>query len=520
MLVAALALVHPAAPASSARGDALEVERVIVTLEGHADLSSAARAPTIARARVVASTLRARASVAQRSVRGLLAVRRAEGAVLDVDSLWIVNALAVTATLEVVAELREHPDVASVEAETVIRAPPRLAVGASPEANLGVVNAPALWALGFDGAGAVVAVVDTGVELEHPDLHSRWRSGEGGWFDPNGEHVLPADRNGHGTAVASVAVGGNAGGTDIGVAPGAQWIAAKIFDDRGVATSSDIHAAFQWLLDPDGDSATDDVPDVVNASWTLGAPGCDLEFEPDLAALRAAGIVTVFAAGNSGPAVGTSLSPANNPSALAVGASDIADGLWTQSSRGPGACGATRPFPDVVSPGVQIRGADLFGAYRASTGTSLAAPHVAGALALLSSAVPDSSAVDAASALVESARDLGPSGPDDAFGNGRIDLLAAYTMLEPPLELRALRVKASNGRVRVSVRHVGCDPCRARVRILVRGTWRRLVLATVGDSSTGVFRRVPPRRWLYVVTLHDLDSGDVTSSGLRRVSLR
>mgnify|MGYP000538239624 CR=1 FL=1 len=74
------------------------------------------------------------------------------------------------------------------------------------------------------------------------------------------------------------------------MAPDAKWIAAKIFNDSGAATTTGIHLAFQWLLDPDGNPATADAPNVVNASWTMSAAGCNTDFQPDLQSLRAAGI--------------------------------------------------------------------------------------------------------------------------------------------------------------------------------------------------------------------------------------
>jgi hypothetical protein len=223
-------------------------------------------------------------------------------------------------------------------------------------------------------------------------------------------------------------VGGDAGGTAIGIAPDARWIAVKVFNDRGSATSTAIHRGFQWLLDPDGNPDTDDAPDVVNDSWTLSASGCNLDFEPDLARLRAAGILPVFAAGNYGPTPGTVLSPANNPEAFAVGATDSADVLDPSSSRGPSACGQP-VVPRAVAPGVDVRTTDLYGLYTTVSGTSLAAPHVAGALALLRSAFPDLSADRQAAALEGGAVDLGPAGPDNDYGAGRLDVLAAYHWL-------------------------------------------------------------------------------------------
>ena len=222
-------------------------------------------------------------------------------------------------------------------------------------------------------------------------MPAAWRGGTNSWFDPYGQHpTTPADANGHGTQTLGITVGGTDGGTSIGVAPDARWIAAKIFNDSGVATSTGIHQAFQWVLDPDGNPATDDAPDVVNNSWAMGSPACDLSFAPDVAVLVDAGIVPVFAAGNFGPGDSTSASPANGPGAFSVGAVDGADAIADFSSRGPTSCGRTTPttFPSVVAPGVGIRTSDRFGLYGSGSGTSCSAPHVSGAIALLRGAVP------------------------------------------------------------------------------------------------------------------------------------
>ncbi len=308
---------------------------------------------------------------------------------------------------------------------------------ATPEPNVALVNAPSLWNDGFRGEGVVVATLDTGVDVTHADLAGSWRGGSNSWFDPYGQHpTTPADLNGHGTSTMGVIVGGGAGGTAIGVAPGAKWIAAKIFNDSGAATTSGIHAAFQWLLDPDGNPATADAPDVVNDSWTSGIPGCDVTFQPDLQALRAAGILPVFAAGNGGPSTGTGYSPSNLPEAIAVGATNDPDVIADFSSRGPAACGGSLDvYPDVVAPGVGIRTTARFGQYTDASGTSLAAPHVTGALALLLQAFPGTSSADQQEAIEATAVDLGVLGPDDVYGHGRLDAAAASEWLaaqQPP----------------------------------------------------------------------------------------
>jgi hypothetical protein len=221
-------------------------------------------------------------------------------------------------------------------------------------------------------------------------------------------------------------VGGDAGGTAIGMAPDARWIAVKIFNDRGTATSAGIHLGYQWLLDPDGNPATADSPNVVDNSWTSASPGaCSAEFQPDLRSLRAAGMLPVFAAGNYGPSAGTSASPANLPEALSVGVvnnSGVVDG---SSSRGPSACGQT-VYPQLVAPGVGVRTTDLYGGFVNQTGSSMAAPHAAGALALLLNAFPGLSVDRQAAALQNSAVDLGVAGPDNTYGYGRLDAVAAY----------------------------------------------------------------------------------------------
>jgi hypothetical protein len=221
-------------------------------------------------------------------------------------------------------------------------------------------------------------------------------------------------------------VGGDAGGTSIGMAPDARWIAVKIFNDRGTATSVGIHLGYQWLLDPDGNPATADSPNVVDNSWTSTSPGaCSVEFQPDLRSLRAAGILPVFAAGNYGPSAGTSASPANLPEALSVGAVDNSGVVDGSSSRGPSACGQP-VYPQLVAPGVGVRTTDLYGGFISQSGSSMAAPHAAGALALLLNAFPGLSVERQAAALQNSAVDLGVAGPDNTYGYGRLDALAAY----------------------------------------------------------------------------------------------
>jgi subtilisin family serine protease len=424
-----VAAVHVGVPSPAPAAPPAEQADVIVTLAAEADLVGLAVEDPRARRRAVLNRLQDTADRSQRPIRQLLAQRSRQGLVSVTEPLWVVNALRVTAAPSVIAELAGRADVRSVTPNLVVEAP-ESAVTGPPTANQDLVNADDVWGLGYRGAGVVVAGMDTGVSGGHPDLALQYRGGVNSWFDPHGQHVTPFDPQGHGTMTMGVMVGRDGSGSTVGTAPDAQWVAVKIFDDQGQATVSAIHAGFQWLLDPDADPATNDAPAVVNNSWALGTPGCNLEFQPDLQALRASAIVPVFAAGNYGPGAATSTSPANYPEALAVGATDGNDAIWSGSSRGPSSCGgSTGVYPDVVAPGVSIPTTDLFDLHTVGTGTSLAAPHVTGALALLLDAFPSATPVELESALGAAARDLGDPGPDDVYGNGRIDVLAAYGAL-------------------------------------------------------------------------------------------
>ncbi|MDP9483826.1 MAG: S8 family serine peptidase, partial [Chloroflexota bacterium] len=428
--VPAHAVVDPALEALLGRLGPTDRVRVVATMRDQVDPRAIRSFDRRQQRRDLVVALRGKADTTQAGVRAAL-VGRPAGQVTAVTALWIVNAVAVTATPGVVRELAARSDVARISAESTIAAPEPEVVPltAGVEPNLDQISAPAMWALGFQGSGAVIASFDTGVDLTNPDLAATWRGGANSWFDPYGQHPsTPADLNGHGSQTLGIAVGGSDGGTAIGVAPGARWIAAKIFNDSGVATSTGIHQAFQWVLDPDGNPATDDAPDVVNNSWGVGTPMCDLSYAPDVAVLISAGIVPVFAAGNYGPGGASSVSPANGPGSFSVGAVDGSDTIASFSSLGPTDCGRSSPttFPSVVAPGVSIRTSTRFGLYGSGSGTSYSAPHVSGAIALLRGAVPGATVDQLELALVGSAVDLGPPGADDTFGAGRIDVRSAY----------------------------------------------------------------------------------------------
>jgi len=476
-----------------------ELVAATVVLKAQANVGAIAATTRRGRLSAVEHALRTVASSTQKGLVDLLKVRKGEGLVANFVPLWIFNGIDVIATPDVIAELATRSEVRQIQPDLTFQAPQAIAsqaaAASATEANLARIDAPALWDMGYRGQGVVVANMDTGVDVTQPDLASRWRGGSNSWYDPNGEHPsTPTDVNGHGTWTMGVMVGGDAGGTSVGVAPEARWIGVKIFNDRGTATSSGIHMGFQWLLDPDRNPATADAPNVVNDSWTMATSGCNLDFQLDLRNLRAAGILPVFAAGNDGPSAGSILSPANNPEAFAVGGTDGSDVIDPSSSRGPSACG--QPVsPQLVAPGVGVRTTDLYDSYANESGTSIAAPHVSGALALLLDAFPALSADQQAAALESGALDLGATEADDTYGFGRLDVLASYHSLatEPDFTLSVSPSSASapaGGSVSYTVSVAGVNGFAGDVALSLSGLsgaqagWTFSPPTIVGGSGT------------------------------------
>lgn len=314
------------------------------------------------------------------------------------------------------------------------------------ERNIRAIGADKAWRRGFEGAGATVAIIDSGVNARHPALADRYRGRTAGddhhWLDAIAGQPSPIDVNEHGTHVAGIAVGRH-GSREIGVAPEAEWIACRIFaQDRG--TTKAILDCLQWALAPtkrDGsDPRPDLAPDVVNASWGLfGRAFCDNPFPAETAirSLVAAGIVFVAAAGNDGPRCGSICPPASIAEVLTVGNyDDVRRTIADSSSRGPFTFGgAPRIKPDVAAPGQAINSSVGSNGYQLLDGTSMAAPHVSGAAALLIGAAPAlRGRPEALRAVLEStatrlnADQCGPSGARDfnnSAGHGVIDVDAA-----------------------------------------------------------------------------------------------
>ncbi|MCK5127061.1 MAG: S8 family peptidase [candidate division Zixibacteria bacterium] len=311
--------------------------------------------------------------------------------------------------------------------------------------SLQALNVSALWAQGYTGEGSVICSFDTGVDGDHPMLSSKWRGNNGGsasshWFAPRGDS-LPYDNLGHGSHTMGVMVGSTDTDT-IGVAPGAQWISAAVIDQGAnfSTTIADILDAFEWALNPDGDiNTTNDVPDVINSSW--GVPNtiydeCNNTFWTAIDNVEAAGIVTIFAAGNEGPNPSTIRNPADRASsplnAMSVGAVDaLTETVADFSSRGPSICnGAIKP--EIVAPGVSIYSSYKDGGYKSMSGTSMAAPFISGIVALMRQYNPEATVEQIKNALISAARDLGPLGEDNAYGHGIVDAARVLEFLPAP----------------------------------------------------------------------------------------
>ncbi len=369
-------------------------------------------------------------------------------------TFWIANAVEVTASLGELDKLADLKSVEIVVEDTVLElvTPIEVSASSSPsggvEPNLLAINAHTLWAMGLTGAGRLVMSFDTGVDGGHAGLSSRWRGLTSGnpssaWYDPF-ETDFPQDNVGHGTHVMGIMAGVYDGDT-LGVAPDVEWACAAVVD-RGTGfsqTISDILAAFEWAADPDGTPETvDDIPDAICHSWGVpkGVFGpCDNTFWQAIDNLEQLGIVNVFACGNEGPDSATIRNPADRASSplnsFSIGAIDQRDTSYPVanfSSRGPANCDSTQMKPEVVAPGVSIRSLYPGNSTKIMSGTSMASPHVAGAVALLRQYNPDATVEQIKHALMMSARDIGEPGEDNASGFGVIDLERALDYLPMP----------------------------------------------------------------------------------------
>ena len=323
------------------------------------------------------------------------------------------NGIALTATPAMIDRIRSLPYVQAVF--------PDDSVHAALQESVSLIGADRVWSqYGITGQGVVVGIIDTGIDYNDVALGGGFGPGfrvEAGWDFVNNDGD-PMDDNLHGTHVAGI-VGANGAGLR-GVAPDVHFRAYKVLDQFGSGTEADVIAAIEQAVDPDQNPLTRDGVNVMNLS--LSGPGdaqAPLSQAVDVAS--EAGVVCVVAAGNSGRylSIGT---PAAAAQAISVGATDLQDRIAYFSSRGP-LPGSYVLKPDVVAPGVDITSCIPGGREKTLSGTSMAAPHVSGAAALLLQGHPDWTPRQVKAALMNTA--VRAQGGATERGAGRIDVPAA-----------------------------------------------------------------------------------------------
>jgi subtilisin family serine protease len=493
---------------------------VLVVLRTQADLSAADALETKgARGRYVYQTLR---SVAERSQRDLRVALDAQG--VEHQAFYLINALKVRVDRSMISSLAARPEVGRILPNPWIQGVPnpvpQEAGALTPlgvESNIKRVHADDVWSLGHTGQGVVVGGQDTGYQWDHPALQGQYR-GWGGtsvdhdynWHDaihednpntPAGnpcgfDSPVPCDDHGHGTHTMGTIVGDDGEDNQIGMAPGARWIACRNMEE-GWGTPATYLECFEYFLAPYPVGATyadgnpDLAPHIVNNSWHCPpAEGCAPDtLESAVDALRQAGIVVVVSTGNAGSACSTVTDPpAIYKQSLSVGAFQHGtDQIASFSSRGPVTYdGHTYMKPNIAAPGVGIRSSTRGGGYGYSSGTSMAAPHVAGAAALLLSAAPGFvGKVDAIQQVLTrtaeprtTTQECGGDGPDDVpnnvWGWGIVDAFAAVHRATAG-SLEGMVTEAENGLP------IGAASVRA---VLVPGTVDQATLTDPGGQYT------------------------------------
>jgi bacillopeptidase F len=442
-------------------GDAVQVIGYLsaqADIEG-LDLQLKSEGATLAeRNRRVILALQETATATQPQMATFLDDLHSGGLVEEYRMYWVANLFWAKVKEGAIEQLRSRDDIYKIYFDYEIEGAKPLNMGpgedliATHEIGLTRINAPAAWAMGWTGAGRVVMNIDTGVDGNHEALQSRFRGdvdGDGdvdeSWFDPyTTNYPNPRDDGGHGTHTMGTICGRSPDGDTIGVAIDAQWIAAAAIDRGGgiPRTVSDAIASFQWAVDPDGDPRTQDNPDAIGNSWGVttghGYPPCDETFWAVIDNCEAAGSVVVFSAGNEGPNPNTLRRPADRGTTpltcFSVGAVNGGNQnlpIAGFSSRGPSDCGPNGEEvikPEVVAPGVQVRSSWPGGSYINLDGTSMASPHVTGAVAVIRQVNPNLDADGVKRALMETAVDLpasNPDGEDNTYGMGIIDLYEA-----------------------------------------------------------------------------------------------
>ncbi|MBI3031863.1 S8 family serine peptidase [Candidatus Woesearchaeota archaeon] len=282
-----------------------------------------------------------------------------------------------------------------------------------------VTNAPDVWEMGYTGKNAKIAILDTGINKNHPMLKNKVIN-EKALVTDN-----PIDLNGHGTHVAGIAAGKKTSEGFNGVAPDALLINAKVLDNTGKGTTESIASGIYWAVDPDNNPSTNDGADII--SMSLGAPYTtpDEVINTAIDEAISKGIVVVIASGNCGPGGSSSCKgfvgvtvPGSYEPAVTVGAVDN-NLQWQTFSSGQNFGDYIKP--DIVAPGASITSSVVNG-YATKSGTSMATPFVAGAAALLLEKDNTLNQQKLKAIFENNALDLGDEGKDTKYGYGFMDV--------------------------------------------------------------------------------------------------
>ncbi len=480
---------------------------IIIDMVDQADLSLARRQTQLLDKRtMMVNALQTQAVHSQEGVLQILAQAETQNKASEIRPLWIINAVTAKVHRELIPILAQREEVALVREDGIITLDPPADLTLShvlTETAWGVshIGANTVWqTLGIDGTGVVVASIDSGVDYLHPDLHRRYRGylgpnlpaqHAGNWFDATGLNAqYPLDANFHGTHTLGLVVGQNG----IGVAPGATWIALRIFDNAGQAQNSWIHRAFEWLLAPNGDPSL--APQVVNNSWS-NPNGSLTEFTEDIRRLWDAGIIPVFSAGNYGPQFGTVASPASNPNVFSVGAFDAENRVANLSGRGPSVWGEKKP--EMTAPGVNVLSTLPGGGYGRKNGTSMAAPHVVGTIALLLQVDPRLTYTQVRQIITSTATPLGDAPfPNNIYGWGGLNAYAAVQQVAQAGQvvgfLRDQSTQLPIGQGTITLQKRGFEdetPLRISVNSNAQGAYALSLKEGVYDVSASAFGYFP-----------------------------
>ncbi len=406
----------------------------------------------------------------------------------SIVSLWITNVIQLKAKVTAIESISKWTEVhllESVEQQVLFDAEEKRTASApipdGSEPGLHTINAHKLWEMNYTGYGTKVLVVDSGTSNTHPALRPNYWGNNVPTSQAWTGNERPETCDEHGTLVAGVAVGLDRTTNDtVGVAPDARWMSAPInFGgcSLGQETLSGLQV-FQWAINPDGDPNTvADRPDVINNSWGNTNAACDRLYESSLCILEALNIAVVWAAGNSGEDGAMSIYGSQNINKTLVNSFTvgylngttlvISDDSSTGPSYCPGSDSSLRIKPEVVAPGQSIRTTNPAGNYGTVSGTSFSSPHVAGALLLLREAFPEVSSEDLKLALYYSARDLGPEGEDNIYGNGLVDVFAAYNYLINTGNTPTPPVSADNEVLMVDISTERPVHCRGAIEVMM-----------------------------------------------------